>query len=256
MPGLCDALAQHALEVPRVLGLQQASRRAAGASPTGATARSAAPRRAAAPAAAGARRRQRPALAVGAEKAAARSSSSGRCRGRPCTSRSGTPRCRTAACRRRRSRSRRSRTGARPGVVVEHHVVAEQVGVDRPARQRRRSRRGGDLLLEGQSRRPAAARCSCRGTAAPAARSPPPGQAAQVGLVQREVRCRPACIRASIAPTCAQCAASGARRWLPGSRVAQRRRLAAQAVHQLAAGSACGSGTGMPRCARCCISCR
>ena len=197
------------------------------------------------------------ALVGGHEGGGARRRRARRWSGR-CTSRSGTRPGRTARCRCRRSRSRRSRTAGRgPAVVVEHHVVAEQVGVDRPARQRRHGRRRGHVVLEGQlvaqqrglRRRP--------GAAAPPApcRSTRPGRAGWAGA--RRSRAPARCMRASIAPTCAQCVGVGRQPVAAGQPRAPRRPACRPSVvrRSLAARRRrCGAGTGMPRAARCCIS--
>ena len=94
----------------------------------------------------------------------------------------------------------------------EHDVVAEQVAVDRAARQRRVGRRRGEVLLVGElvlHQRRAARRSRCgsddrHGLA-------PPGEAAQVRLVPARSRAPARCRRASTLPTLAQSAASGAR---------------------------------------------
>ena len=122
----------------------------------------------------------------------------------------------------------------RPG--VEHHVVAEQVGVDR--RRAAGSAYAGDAAsccwnasssLEQRAPAPA----STKGTHH-RHRLGPPGQAAQVGLRAAGSRRPRRCMRASIAPTCAQCAASGARWWRAAQAVDHRGRLAVQRVQDRA----------------------
>ncbi len=117
--------------------------------------------------------------------------------------------------------------------VLEHHVVAEQVGMDRAARQGGVGRAGGDVVLVGQLARAAARPALGSRRAAPPARSRStrPGRAGWAGCADSRAPAR--CMRASISPTAAQCAASGASSLLAAQLVHHRRGLAADRVQDL-----------------------
>ena len=140
-------------------------------------------------------------------------------------------------------------------VALEHDVVAEQVGVDRAARQRRIRRRRGEVLLvrelvghqrglfgvEDAARRPAS--------------FGPPRQAAQVRLRQRGSRAPARCMRASTSPTAPHVGGVGREVVLARQAVDDRRRLALRAEQRSRRSRRpAAPAPGMPWSARCFIS--
>jgi hypothetical protein len=220
-----------------------APRRAAGASPTGATARSGRPRRAAG---AGISRtlgrRQRAHAGIGGDEGGARGSSS-----RPLsrsmhqsfrqTARSNSrPRC-------RRSRSRRSRTASRaPAVASNITLSRNRSACMGPRGSAWPSADAARCLLEGEFVAQQRGLLGIQMRQHHRHRLAPPGQAAQVRLlVAKSAPAR--CSRASIAPTCRQWCSRA-----PAVAAGQARhhggRLAGQGVHQRPVGAGCGPAPG------------
>ena len=118
-------------------------------------------------------------------------------------------------------------------VVLEQRVVAEQVGVDRAARQRGVERRAGHLLLVAQLRTCERVPLGVEKRQHQRQRLAPPSQAAQVGLLERKVAHRQVHAREPIAHARAV-RRVGRQVMPPGQPVDQRRRLAGHAMQDRA----------------------
>ena len=87
-----------------------------------------------------------------------------------------------------KKKSNRPAQAVLAGRVVEDHVVAEQVGMDHAARQRhRRARNAATSCWKASSSRSSADRSASRKGSTSGTVRVAPGQAARVGLAQREV---------------------------------------------------------------------
>ena len=142
------------------------------------------------------------------------------------------------SCRRRRNRSRRSRSALVAASPASNITLSRNrsawIGA---ARQRRRARATRPSCCWKASSLSSSARCAgVEVRPHHRHRLDPPGQAAQVGLLGARSPGPAMCMRASIAPTCAQWSASGASWWPPPSLSTKRGRLALERVQQRAAG--------------------
>jgi hypothetical protein len=137
-------------------------------------------------------------------------------------------------------------------VALEHDVVAEQVGVDRAARQRGVGRRGGDLLLVVELVLDHARSLVVEERQDDRDRLGAPGQAAQVRLLQREVGRSQVHAREHGADA-RRVGVVRSQVMVPWQAVDHRGGLARQAVEQLAVGVAIRPRHGDAAPARCSI---